>query len=75
MLIGALLLGPKRSQESYVPDESSAIEDLAHYVAGVLDVLDHAVSGDEPFLSELKAMHRAIADGFTSLQERLGERS
>ena len=73
-LIGALLLGPKRSQESYAPDESSAIEDLAHHVGGVLDVLGHAVSGDEPVLAELKAVHQAIADGFTSLEERLGKR-
>lgn len=38
-LVGALLLGPKRSQESYAPDESDAIEELAHHVGGVLDVL------------------------------------
>jgi hypothetical protein len=67
-LIGALLLGPKRSQESYAPDESSAIEDLAHHVGGVLDVLSQTTPGDEPLLAELKAMHRAIADGFASLR-------
>jgi hypothetical protein len=73
-LIGALLLGPKRSQESYAPDESDAIEDLAHHVGGVLDVLGHSASRDEPMLAELKAMHRAIADGFASLQSKF-ERS
>lgn len=74
-LVGALLLGPKRSQESYAPDESDAIEDLAHHVGGVLDVLGHsAPSGDDPVLAELKAMHRAIADGFSSLRSEL-ERS
>jgi hypothetical protein len=67
-LIGALVLGPKRSQESYAPDESSAIEDLAHHVGGVLDVLGNAASRDEPVLAELKAMHKAIADGFAALQ-------
>lgn len=74
-LIGALLLGPKRSQESYAPDESDAIEDLAHHVGGVLDVLGHSTPGqDDSVLAELKAMHRAIADGFSSLKSEL-ERS
>jgi hypothetical protein len=70
-LIGALLLGPKRSQESYAPDESNAIEDLAHHLGGVLDVLGHTGSSDEPVLAELKAMHRAIADGFAALRAKL----
>lgn len=70
-LIGALLLGPKRSQESYAPDESAAIEDLAHHVGGVLDVLGHSASGDDSVLAELKAMRRSIADGFSSLQSKL----
>lgn len=70
-LIGALLLGPKRSQESYAPDESDAIEDLAHHVGGVLDVLGHSGSDDTPVLAELKALHRAIADGFAALQPKL----
>jgi hypothetical protein len=38
-LVGALILGPKRSGESYAPDESKAIAQLAHSVAGALDVL------------------------------------
>lgn len=38
-LVGALVLGPKRSQESYAPDESAAIAQLAHSVAGAIDVL------------------------------------
>lgn len=74
-LVGALLVGPKRSQESYAPDESDAIEDLAHHVGGVLDVLGHSSPpGGDPVLAELKAMHRAIADGFSSLRSEL-ERS
>ena len=68
-LVGALLLGPKRSQESYAPDESDAIEDLAHHVGGVLDVLGHSSAGDS-VLAELQAMHRAIVDGFSSLQSK-----
>jgi hypothetical protein len=67
-LVGALLVGPKRSQESYAPDESAAIEDLAHHVGGAFDVLGHSVGDGDPVLAELKAMHRAIADGFASLQ-------
>jgi hypothetical protein len=70
-LIGVLLLGPKRSQESYAPDESAAIDDLAHHVGSVLDVLGHSVGSDEPILAELKAMNRAIADGFAALQPKL----
>jgi hypothetical protein len=38
-LIGALVLGPKRSGESYAPDESNAIMQLAHEVAGALRIL------------------------------------
>ncbi len=70
-LVGVLLLGPKRSQESYAPDESDAIDDLAHHVGGVLDVLGHSTPNGEPMLAELKAMHRAIADGFSALQNKL----
>jgi len=70
-LIGALLLGPKRSQETYAPDESAAIEDLAHHVGGVLDVLGHSGSSDDSVLAELRALHRSITDGFSSLQSKL----
>ncbi|HEY2474585.1 MAG TPA: hypothetical protein VGI19_07250 [Candidatus Cybelea sp.] len=35
---GALVLGPKRSSESYAPDESEAITQLAHGVAGALEM-------------------------------------
>jgi hypothetical protein len=73
-LIGALLLGPKRSQESYAPDESDAIEDLAHHVGGVLDVLGHSVTSDDSVLVELKAMHSAISRGFSSLESKLDRR-
>jgi len=73
-LIGALLLGPKRSQESYAPDESAAIEDLAHHVGGALDVLGHSPPSGDSVLAELKALNRSIADGFSSLQSKL-ERS
>jgi len=70
-LIGALLLGPKRSQESYAPDESDAIEDLADHVASVLDVLGRSNSGDDAVLTELKSLQRALADQFSSLRSEL----
>ncbi len=70
-LIGALLLGPKRSQESYAPDESDAIEDLADHVAGVLDVLGRSASPDDAVLAELRSMQRALTDQFSSLRSEL----
>lgn len=38
-LVGALILGPKRSGESYAPDESRAIMQLAREVGGALHIL------------------------------------
>ncbi len=38
-LVGVLVLGPKRSGESYAPDESDAIAQLAHDAGAALDVL------------------------------------
>jgi hypothetical protein len=70
-LVGALLLGPKRSQESYAPDESDAIEDLADHVGGVLDVLGHSARNEDAVIAELKSMHDAISDGFSALQSQL----
>lgn len=38
-LVGALVLGPKRSGDSYAPDESRAIMQLAREVGGALHIL------------------------------------
>jgi hypothetical protein len=38
-LVGALVLGPKRSGESYAPDESNAIMQLAREVGAALHIL------------------------------------
>jgi hypothetical protein len=38
-LVGAIVLGPKRSGDPYAPDESDAILHLAHSVGGAVDVL------------------------------------
>lgn len=46
-LIGALVLGRKRSGESYAPDESDAVLQLAHSTGTALDVLrEHAGGSD-----------------------------
>ncbi|MBV9271926.1 MAG: hypothetical protein JO165_12590 [Candidatus Eremiobacteraeota bacterium] len=72
-LVGALVLGPKKSQESYAPDESDAIAQLAHGVAGAIDVLtlkdDHERSAVLDAIHELsQAMHagfeRLSGNGF-----------
>lgn len=60
-LVGALVLGPKRSGESYAPDESQAIAQLAHSVAGTLDVLS---AKQETRLGD-------ILDGMVTLGEEL----
>jgi hypothetical protein len=60
-LIGALVLGPKVSQESYAPDESSAIAQLALSVASALDIL--AVKddgGSEAVLNAIEALSKKV---------------
>lgn len=75
-LIGALVLGVKRSGESYAPDESRAIEQLAHSVAGALDVLS-TVQGGEPMqrgaLEEVRAATQALLRSMGELQQRVDE--
>jgi hypothetical protein len=61
-MLGALAIGPKRSGESYAPDESQAIAALAHGVATALDVL--ALSDgrrDDVLLDAILDVRRAIA--------------
>ena len=41
-LVGALVLGPKRSGETYAPDESRAIMQVAREVGGALHI--HALA-------------------------------
>lgn len=57
-LVGALVLGPKNSQESYAPDESAAIAQLANSVAGALDLLGS--SQDHTVLHELRDLRAAV---------------
>lgn len=71
-LIGALVLGPKDSEEAYAPDESLAIEEVAHGVAAALDVLSQRRSaGEDGLVAELRAIHAAIADGLAAINSRL----
>lgn len=59
-LVGALVLGPKRSGESYAPDESSAIAQLAQSVAGALDVLAASTPGLAGSAVTLDAIYDAV---------------
>jgi hypothetical protein len=68
-LIGALVVGPKVSQDSYAPDESSAIAQLAGSVAGSLDVLtikDDA--GSEAVLHAIEALSKRITEVFQAIE-------
>ncbi len=60
-LVGVLVLGPKRSGESYAPDESEAIAQLAHDAGAALDVL--AMKDGKPaegLHDELRAIRESI---------------
>jgi hypothetical protein len=67
-LLGAIVLGPKRSGESYAPDESAAILQLAHGVGGALDVL--SVKGEEGRDRVLEAI-AALAEQMRELRAAL----
>ncbi len=71
-LVGALVLGPKRSGESYAPDESDAILQLTHSVGTSLDVLasKNGQSNGE-LLRSVQELTRAVDAGFQMLAERL----
>ncbi len=72
-LVGALVLGLKRSGEAYAPDESDAIMQLAHDAGAALDVLlmKKDVSRDG-VLERLHESNEAILAGIRELQARLG---
>ncbi len=60
-LLGVLVLGANRSGESYAPDESAAIEQLAQSVGGALDYLS-VRDGSEPdgLITEMRALRSAL---------------
>jgi len=57
-LVGALVIGPKRSSESYAPDESTAIMELAHATASALDTLTR---GDDSRLVRIESLLETLA--------------
>lgn len=62
-LVGALVIGPKASGEPYAPDETAAIEEVAHGVGVTLDLLrTRRRDGVGEILAELRALPDAIAD-------------
>ena len=62
-LLGALIVGPKRSGEPYAPDESAAIAQVAHGVGVALDLLCiRRADGITEVLDALRALPDAIAD-------------
>lgn len=77
-LIGALVLGPKRSGEPYAPDESLAIAQLAHGVGVALDLLKARSGGTNDELvgaiRSLDVSSRALTDALRSLPDAIVER-
>ncbi len=73
-LVGLLVLGPKRSGESYAPDESDAIAQLAHDAGAALDVLGtKAGVAHDNALVRLQESSEAILAGIRELPQRLAE--
>ena len=59
--VGALVLGPKSSGESYAPDESDAILQLAQSVATTLEILStRAVGINDALLTAVQELRRDI---------------
>lgn len=58
-VLGALILGAKRSGEAYAPDDREIILRLAHSVAAAVDVLSYETATD-PALEKLDAVYTAL---------------
>jgi len=82
-VLGVLVLGRKRSGESYAPDELEVVLRLAHGVGSALDVLGHngvvdaslvkldAIYETQAAISEtLKAVRESLADLTAAIRER-----
>lgn len=69
-LVGALIVGPKRTGESYAPDESAAIGEVAHGVGIALDLLGTGIeSGTERLLDAIATLDisvRALPDAIVN---------
>jgi hypothetical protein len=66
-LLGVLVLGHKKSGDSYAPDELQAIRHMPHGVASSLDVLEQRAN--DPVLERLDAMRDALAALPQAIQE------
>lgn len=80
-LVGALVLGPKRNGESYAPDESSAIAQVAHGVGVVLDLLGARDAKSNGVLQSvldtnqgIVASNHAIIEALKALPETIAEK-
>jgi hypothetical protein len=70
-LIGALVCGPKFDGDSYAPDESAALFELAHGVGTALDLLGDRGDGDTRLvLEQLAALHRRIDEMYATVRRR-----
>jgi GAF domain-containing protein len=71
-LIGVLCLGGKRSGESYAPDESAAIETLAHNVGSAIDVLALKNAGSHNVVvEEIRHLEATLTLQLTKIAQRL----
>ncbi len=71
-LVGVLILGPKRSGETYAPDESDAILQLAHDTGSALDVLlRRSDAARDTILEEIWSTARATHEAIQTLAMEL----
>ena len=81
-LVGALIVGPRRSGETYAPDESEAIAEVARGVGVALDLLGVGRDRDKATLADaiagldrsIKALPDAIVDRLRGAREALEQR-
>jgi hypothetical protein len=77
-LLGALVLGPKRSGETYAPDEVQAIAQVAHAVGTTLELLDvKREDKDDRLLNAIESLDRSsrsVADALAALPEAIAEK-
>jgi hypothetical protein len=70
-LVGALVCGPKADGESYAPDESNALAELAHGVGTALDLLgERSMNEASLVLARLDQMDRRIEQIIASSANR-----
>lgn len=67
-LIGVLVLGAKRSGETYAPDESDSILQIAQSVAASLAVIEGNGAGFDPAVEDIRKQLSAIAGDIADLR-------